>query len=120
VSFAIKDVITVMEESGAAVGELRVSGSAAANDVLNQIKADISGREVLSPAQKDAELLGLAVIGACVLGKYASFSEAASALVQIEGHWRPDEKKAPVYERLFKAYRESYQALKNIDSPGIR
>jgi sugar (pentulose or hexulose) kinase len=95
-----------MEESGAQVGELRVSGSAAENGILNQIKADISGREVLSPVQKDAELLGLAVIGACALGKYASFAEAASVLVQIQGHWLPDGKKAPLYEGLFTQYRE--------------
>jgi xylulokinase len=106
IGFAILDVITVMEESGVQVGELRVSGSAAENSILNQIKADISGREVLSPAQKDAELLGLAVIGACALGKYASFAEAASILVRIEGHWQPDSKKVPLYERLFTQYRE--------------
>jgi xylulokinase len=109
IGFAIRDVLAVMEEAGAAAGELRIAGSAAENRLLNQIKADISGREVLIPAQKDAELLGLAIIGATVLGRYASYGEAASVLVRIEQRVRPDTAKAARYDELFAAYKAAYQ-----------
>ena len=107
ISFAIRDIIAIMEEAGAAIDELRVAGAASGSAILNQIKADITGKQVLAPLQKEAELLGLAIIGSCTLGKYASFSEAASALVQIESEFLPDAKNAALYEDLFGEYRKS-------------
>ena len=112
ICFAIRDVISVMEESGARVGELRVSGSAAESGILNQLKADISGRETVVPAQKEAELLGLAIIGSLALGKYASAAEAASALVRVESRREPDAQNAALYGELFQEYRETYRRLK--------
>ena len=106
ICFAIRDVIEVMEESGAVIDELRVAGAAAASGVLNQIKADISGKPVCVPRQKEAELLGLAIIGACALGKYASFAEATAAFVAIERIWQPDRNNAALYEELFAQYRQ--------------
>jgi xylulokinase len=113
ICFAVRDVITVMEESGANVRELRVTGGAAESGVLNQIKADITGKELFVPVQKEAELLGLAIIGATALGEYSSFAEAASALVRIEGRFSPDEKNSALYGRLFQEYRETYRALRH-------
>jgi xylulokinase len=112
ICFAIRDVITVMEECGAQVGELRLSGGAAENDFLNQLKADITGKETLVPVQKESELLGLAIIGACALGAYRDFSSAAGALVRIEQGWRPDAGKTALYGEIFARYRETYQNLK--------
>jgi len=106
IGFAIRDIIEVMGESGAIVNELRIAGSPSSNAILNQIKADITQKQVLVPRQPEAELLGLAIIGACTLGKFTSFSEAASSLVQIEKTYQPDAKTAPLYNDLFSEYRE--------------
>jgi xylulokinase len=112
VCFAIRDVITVMEDSGAPVEELRVTGGPSKSDFLNQLKADITGRPVLRPEMDDAELLGLAVIGATALGKYVSFGQAADALVRIGREYTPKGANKAVYDLLFKQYRELYRALK--------
>jgi xylulokinase len=112
ICFAIRDVIAVMEDAGAPVRNLRVSGGPAASDFLNQLKADISGREVLSPAVQDAELLGNACTGAAALGIYGSAGEAAAALVKIRRAYHPGEKKAGLYEGLFAKYRDLYRSLK--------
>jgi xylulokinase len=111
ICFAIRDVVTVMEECGAAVQELRVSGHPGESDFLNQLKADITGRDVLAPVQKDAELAGLAALGAAALGHYASAGEAAAAMVKIRRVYHGDEKKAALYKERFAAYRGAYRAL---------
>jgi xylulokinase len=110
ICYAIRDVVGVMEEAGAVIGELRSSGASSGNPLLNQIKADITRKKVCSLEQKEAELLGLAVIGACTLGRYASFSEAAGALVRTEKTWYPDDTKAALYEDLFGEYRRMAEA----------
>jgi xylulokinase len=115
ICFAIRDVITVMEEAGGAgarVGQLHVTGGLAESVRLNQLKADITGREVLEPAQKEAELLGLAIIGACSLGKFASFAEASSAIVRIEKTFEPNLENAALYDRLFGEYKKCQAQLK--------
>jgi xylulokinase len=116
ICFAIRDVIGVMEEAssskeaasslegGVVIEELRVAGSLSESDLLDQIKADITKKPVLVPRQKEAELMGLAIIGSCVLGKHASFAEAASALVKIDKEFLPDAKNAALYDDLFGEY----------------
>jgi len=104
-----------MEETGGAgarVGQLRVTGGLAGSAGLNQLKADITGKEVLEPAQKEAELLGLAVIGACSLGKFASFAEASSAMVSIEKTFEPNLENSALYDRLFAEYKKSQMFIK--------
>jgi len=114
ICFAMRDVISVMEEAegGAGVGQLRVTGGLAASPYLNQMKADITGKEVLEPAQKEAELLGLAAIGACYLGKFASFAEASRAMVRIEKTYKPSLENADVYDGLFNEYKKAQALLK--------
>jgi len=104
--FAIRDVIGVMEESGERVEQLRVTGGLAGCPYLNQIKADITGREILEPFHKEAELLGLAAIGACALGKYSSFAEASAAMFRIEKRYSPNPQNAALYDELFIEYRK--------------
>jgi xylulokinase len=111
VCFAIRDVIAVMEECGAPVEELRLTGGPAENPFLNQMKADITGRPALLPVRRDAELLGLAAIGATALGNYSSFGEASAALVRIERVFSPGKESAGLYKDRFEMYRELYRAL---------
>jgi xylulokinase len=135
VCLAIRDVVTVMEETGVPVEELRATGGPSESPFLNQLKADVTGRPVLipgprerpvgtlsgapagtasSPTQFPAELTGLAILGAAAMGAYGSAGEAADALVGIVRTFVPDEKKAPVYDRAFAAYRDIYQSLKHM------
>ncbi|MCL2043723.1 MAG: FGGY-family carbohydrate kinase [Treponema sp.] len=114
IGFAIRDVISVMEESGAIIDALHVAGAASASGILNQIKADITGKPVHALRQKEAELLGLAIIGACALRKYTSFTESARALVHIEKTWLPNENNAALYDDLFGEYRVLQNAIPNL------
>jgi xylulokinase len=112
ICFAIRDVMEVMEELGAPVSEFRVTGGPAESAFLNQLKADITGRPVLVPARKDAEITGLTILGMTAQGKYASIAEAAEALVKIEREYEPHAGRKQLYDERFGAYRELYRTLK--------
>jgi len=103
IGYAIRDVINVMEQSGS-ISRLHVTGGLAGCDKLNQIKADITGKQVLTGIHKDAELLGLAVIGACFIGKFSSFKEASKAMCRTEKTYDPDLKNKSIYDDLFEQY----------------
>ena len=105
IGFAIKDVIGVMEENGVRVGQLHVTGRLAGIEILNRIKADITGKQILTPVFKDTELLGLAITGSCHMGKFASLAEAASAMVKIEKTYEPNLKNTEIFNELFNEYK---------------
>jgi xylulokinase len=107
ICFAIRDITGIMEKDGVVIEELRVAGALSGSDLLNQIKADITKKPVIVPGQKETELMGLAIIGSCALGKYASFAEATSALVKIDKEFLPDAKNTALYDELFGEYLKS-------------
>lgn len=107
--YAMRDVITVMEELGAQVGQLRITGGPSESDFMNQLKADITGREVLVPSMQDAELMGCLIIALTSLGHFASYKEAAKAVVKTKHIFRPDPNLQELYDGLFVTYRSLKQ-----------
>ena len=114
VGFAIRDVITVMEEIGLPVHDLRITGSQAKSGIWTQMKADITGKEILVPVMKDAELTGNMSIAMFGLGRYRTLAEASEATVEIEKIYRPRRENRELYDHLFGLYRDSYAGLKNV------
>jgi xylulokinase len=104
IGFAIRDVITAMNDTGNNVMQLHVTGGLAGCGALNQIKADITGIQVQEGVQKEAELLGLAIIGSCFLGRFSSYQEASCAMYCIEKQYEPDFKNKTLYDELFEKY----------------
>lgn len=109
--FAMRDVITVMEELGAAVGQLRITGGPSESNFLNQLKSDITRREVLVPAMQDAELVGCLIIALTALGNYPTLSQAARAIVQTKQCYHPNPKLETLYEDMFGTYCSIYKKL---------
>jgi xylulokinase len=120
-----------MKEAGAPIEELRVTGKPGESAFLNQLKADITGLPVMvpqaalsgaKPAEKlsgetaflPAELLGLTVLGAAVMGAYTSTEEAAQGLVSIAETFVPNRENRRIYDDAFGIYRETYRAVKSL------
>jgi len=113
VAFAVKDVCEVIQEMGAEIGEVRVAGGGARNDVWNQIKADVLGRRVLVPEIADSGLLGAAIIAGWGTGWFANLADAAQAMVKFRAVLEPNPKNQEAYAALFELYRSLYTHLKD-------
>jgi len=88
---------------------LRVSGGGAENNYLNQIKADILGKEVIKLKVYESGLLGGAILAMIGLKTY-SFNEAVKKMVHIDRIFQPNmEKHHHYYSRLFLIYKKLYQ-----------
>ncbi len=114
VGYAMRDVITVMEEDGLKVEELRVTGSQAKSPLWNQIKADITGKKILVPEHLDSELFGGLCIALYGLRYHNSLSEASEKMVTIRKTYLPQTETKKIYDELFSLYRESYRGLKGV------
>ena len=114
VAYAIRDVVEVMEEAGVSVCDLRITGSPSRSPLWNQIKADVTGRRILVPAQKDPHLTGDACLALFGLGEFGSVAAASEAIVSIGSAFEPDAARGRVYDEMFGLYRESYAGLREV------
>jgi len=113
IGYAIRDVLEVMEENGVSTKDIRVAGSMSEIDLLNQIKADITGKPVLIPEISVSEFTGGLCTALYGLGYYNSLQEASETLVKIKRVFEP-EKDRGIYDELFPLYREAYRSLKQL------
>jgi xylulokinase len=114
VAFAIRDVIEVMEENGQSVQDLRIIGTPSRSAFWNQVKADVTARRILVPAQQDADLVGDLCLALFGLGEFASIAEASESVVRMGAGFEPNPAEKGLYDEMFALYRDSYKGLKEV------
>ena len=76
IAFQVADVLDAVEsETGTPLGDLRVDGGAAVNDLLMQFQADILGVPVVRPQVTETTALGAAYLAGLATGFWASPEE---------------------------------------------
>ncbi|HEV7515876.1 MAG TPA: glycerol kinase GlpK [Thermoanaerobaculia bacterium] len=79
IAFQAVEVLRAMEaDAGVALGELRVDGGAAANDLLLQIQADLLGVPVVRPRMLETTALGAAYLAGLAVGVWPDTEEIAA------------------------------------------
>jgi len=111
---ALYDIINVMEEVGATIGNIRLCGGRAKSRLWRQIFTDVLGRPTLIPEFLDAASLGTAVLTAYATRLYRSMEEAMDSMVRFSGRVNPDASRHKVYERLYRVYRDLYPRLRDL------
>jgi ribulose kinase len=80
IAYGTRHIIEAMNASGYRIDTLIVTGGGAKNPVLMREHADATGCRLLLPREREAVLLGSAVLGAVAAGEYPSVLEAMSAM----------------------------------------
>lgn len=106
------DMIAAIEETGMKVNSIRLSGGLARLNLISQIKADITGREVLVLSEFETTATGAAMIALFGQKVYTSLEEAAEQFAKVRMIIRPDNKNHLKYQELYGLYKETYQTLK--------
>ena len=102
VSYMLKDNIQLMSGSEQK-GKLISIGGAAKSDIWCQIKADATGREIVTMSQEEAALFGCACIAAVGSGMYPSYEETAKVQGQSK-RYIPNEINVAFYEKEYVKY----------------
>lgn len=106
------DMIAAIEETGMKVNSIRLSGGLARLNLISQMKADITGREVLVLSEFETTATGAAMIALFGQKVYVSLEEAAEQFVKVRMIIRPDNKNYLKYQELYALYKETYQTLR--------
>lgn len=90
-----------------------VTGGAAVNDSLNQLKAELFGIPVKLPEEMDTSAMGAVLIAAVGAGWYADMETAAAHCVKIKKTIVPTGKFTAWLQKRYAIYKELYPAVKN-------
>ncbi|CAM4241404.1 ribulokinase [Paenibacillus alkaliterrae] len=109
-AFGTRTIIENFEQAGLAIHELFACGGLPQrNELLMQIYADVTRREIKIAESTQTPALGAAMFGAVAAGKerggYSSIEEAAARMARVrEQMYKPIEANSIVYDQLYAEY----------------
>ncbi len=112
VAFQYVETIELVERLGVSVRRITMTGGEARSHIWNQIKADVLGRVIEVPEVLDAAALGACILASVGVKAYKDFKEAIGGMVRIAKEYRPRPEAHAKYLKLYKAYQEVYEKLK--------
>ena len=117
VSYSQKDCLEIIEQMGAAVESVRVSGGGARSAFWRQMLADVFGRRAVMLETQEGSAYGAALLALVGTGGYATVGELCrDAIREIESVApRPPEQE--LYARGHRAYQSLYPALRGFYHP---
>ncbi len=112
-AFGTRVIIDTFTEQGVSVDSIVTGGGLTTNELLMQIYADVTGREMRVAGAQQVSALGAAMLGAVAAGPenggYSSLTKAVDQLApQPARVYRPDEEHRSNYDTLYGEYRRLY------------
>lgn len=86
------------------IDEIRSLGGGAASEVWNQLKADVTGKRIVTLESNESSSIGIAMVQAVAAGVYQDFGEAASRMVRTRRTYEPDSERARAYRDIYQEY----------------
>jgi len=106
--------IECMEKSGIKAKKLYCVGGGARSPLWLQLKADITGKAVVSRNITEYGCLGAAILAGMGAGIYKDAGSAFNGLQAESTEYRPDGEKKAMYDDIYPKYLQLYDALKSI------
>jgi len=104
--------IDVLEELGIRIEEIRSLGGGARSSLWNQIKADLTGRRVVTTQCPEAACLGAAILAGKAIGLFPSLEKACQQMISLRDKYDPNPDNATAYAATYERYVELYESLR--------
>ena len=106
IAYGVRDLIETLENNNCPIDSLRVSGGQGRSSVWNQMKADVTGKQIEVPSIIDTELMGNACTGFTGAGFFSSLGESTESLVKIIRTHTPDKVEHGKYNDGYHLYHQ--------------
>ena len=116
VAFSLKDCLTIIQQQGLPIEQIRATGGGAKSPIWRQVIADVLGVELVTTSNTEGPAFGAALLAGVASGVYASVEEACAATVRIAERTSPRAETAAVYADAYGVFQALYPALKPIVS----
>ncbi len=115
ISYEIKHNLSLLQEAGVAINEIRAIGGGAKSEKWLQLKADMFGKKVVALDVSEGVCLGAAILAGAAIGKYASIASAVEQLVKPRKTYYPREEVRKLYDEKLKLYAQIYPSIRGIN-----
>ena len=116
VAMSLKDCLSIIQEQGLQLEQLRATGGGAKSPLWRQIIADILGVELVTTNATEGPAFGAALLAGVASGVYTSVQEACEQTVRIVERTSPRAETASAYASTYEMYKALYPAIKPIVS----
>lgn len=114
ICFDLRLNIDCLGKAGVDIQRLRATGGGAKSPYWLQLKADITGKEVVTLNVTESGCLAGAILGGVATGAYDSVPEAVGQLVQERTIYQPDPEMHQRYEDYFRLYQQLWPKIRDI------
>ena len=110
VAHVLKKNLDQFKAVGSAASKMISTGGGARSPLWNQLKADLTGYQVVVPENEEAACLGAAMMGAVSTGIFSSYKEVVETCVSYKEYYRP--KMSQRLEKKHKMFNCLYEGTK--------
>lgn len=107
--------LEAISDMGLEVKQIRTMGGGSKSEVWNQIKADITGKELnVTYSSQDTACLGAAILAGKAAGIYDSIESAVDSMVKIRRTYTPDAERHAMYRKQYEKFKVLFKAMKSV------
>jgi FGGY-family pentulose kinase len=112
ICFGTRQILEDMAAHGFKLERIYAGGGGAKSRLWTQIQADVLGRPVHLPHDKETMALGAAIWAGLGVGVFKDYQDAISRMVHIEGAVNPVAERRQAYDMLYRQYVDLYPAVR--------
>jgi D-ribulokinase len=114
IAYGTRHIIEVMNEKGYQISDIYICGGHIKNQLFVQEHADITGCNIYLPEEKEAVLLGTAILAAVAANKYLSVQEAMPQMSKVGEVIRPNFNNKKYHDARYWVFKLMYEQFKEI------
>lgn len=105
-AYVTNDLVHLIETANVAVNSITVSGGLARFDLINKIKADVTGKVVNVVENFESTSIGAFILVAIADGEFKDLKEASKAVIRNRMSIEPSAKKHAIYQEYFALFKD--------------
>ena len=114
IAYGTRHIIEVMNQRGYDISEIYMCGGHTKNEIFLKEHADITSCKIYLPKEREAVLLGTAILAAVAAGKYRDVVEAMKSMSRRGQVITPNSHYQKYHEGKYKIFKKMYEYFKQI------
>jgi Sugar (pentulose and hexulose) kinases len=111
-AFIDLDLINSIEKTGVGISSIRLSGGLARINLVSQIKADVTGKDIMVLSEFETTATGAAMLALIGVGEFFGLKDAAEKFAAVRMIVKPNFSNHKKYQEIFHLYKETYETIK--------
>lgn len=111
-TYELKLNLEKLDDSGIKINTLYATGGGATSEKWLQMKADITGRKIITVESSESGTLGSIMLACVACGLFKNLDDAAKVFVKYKKIYTPRKEQQKLYQEQFNKYKQLYPNLK--------